>query len=85
MLFDQLHSTVCDEPDGQGADRETWKVEGNMVTLVCCLPNGANSFSAPLPLGWAWEVPRFMAKVVFLCGSKPTASQREKSPEVDFR
>lgn len=37
-----------------------------MVTLVCCLPNGANSFSAPLPLGWAWEVPRFMAKVVLL-------------------
>lgn len=33
-LFDQLHSAVRDEPDGQGADGETWKVEGDMVTSV---------------------------------------------------
>lgn len=33
-LFDQLHSAVGDEPDGQGADGETWKVEGDTVTSV---------------------------------------------------
>lgn len=49
-----------------------------MVILVCCLPNGANASLAPLLLGWAWEVPGFMATVIFLCGSKPTASQREE-------
>lgn len=36
-FFDQLHSAVCDEPDGQGADRETYKMEGDVVILLLLL------------------------------------------------